>query len=238
MPLRLDPERMRATLSKILSTSFGLSLVVGLPFVQPIRTRAAQLEAQIEALLPGRFRWYEPDHSHATVTAPLRGRYRDRPPLQRYELPADLAGFAEALNHCFDALQPFSLDLDRLYLAADGRMLALGADPGQVRMIVAGCLSLFPGLDQPKDLHGWHVTLGYLQTPTPFATEAEQDRFQVRWAKLQVRSLGTMEVDRVWLVHYADRTMRRIVGKVPLLLGGPNELTAYSLPDGLGIGGG
>jgi hypothetical protein len=236
MTLRPDPTRIRSTLSKNLATSFGLTLVVGMPFALPIGTRAVQLEAQIEALLPGRFRGYEPDHLHATVMAPLRGRYREGPPLQRNELPADLDGFAETLNHCFGALPPFSLDLDRLHLTPDGRMLALGADPGQVRPMVAERLASFPGLDQTKDLFGWHVTLGCLQTPTPFASEAEQLRFEIGWAELKASSLGTMEVDRVWLVHYAVRTMRRIVGKMPLLLGRPNALTADSLLVALGIG--
>ena len=133
-------------------------------------------------------------------------------------------------------LVPFLLELDRLLLAPDGRMLALGPDAGQVRQRVAERLASFPGLDRPKDLGGWHVTLGYLQTPTPFATEAEQADFEVGWAELQTSLLGVIVVDRVWLVHYADRTLSRIVGKAPLLLGRPNTLTPDSLLAALGIG--
>ena len=231
----LDPKRMQTTLSKNQATSFGLTLVVGLPFPRPILAPILRLRAQIETLLPGRFRWYAPDHLHATVMAPLRGRYRDGPPLQRDELPADLDGFVEALNLCFDALQPFPLKLDRLRLASDGRMLALGPDAGQVRQRVAERLASFPGLDRPKDLDGWHVTLGYLQTPTPFATQAEQADFEIGWAELQTSLLGVMVVDRVWLVHYADRTLSRIVGQAPLLLGQPNTLTPDNLLAALGI---
>ena len=223
-------------MNKNLATSFGLTLVVGLPFPRPMLVRAAQLREQIEALLPGRFRWYAPDHLHATVMAPLRGRYREGPPLQRDEFPEDLDGFVKALNLCFDALRPFPLKLDRLRLASDGRMLALGPDAGQVRQRVAERLASFPGLDQPKGSDGWHVTLGYLQTPTPFATEAEQADFEVGWAELQTSLLGVMVVDRVWLVHYADRTLSRIVGQAPLLLGRPNTLTPDSLLAALGIG--
>ena len=80
------------------------------------------------------------------------------------------------------------------------------------------------------------MTLGYLQTPAPFATEAEQAGFEVGWAELQASSLGAVEVDRVWLVHYADRTLSRIVGKAPLLLGRPNALTSDGLLVALGIG--
>lgn len=234
MTFVLDPTRMQTTLDKNLATSYGLTLVVGLPFPRPVLVRVAQLREQIDALLPGRFRWYALEHLHATVMAPLRGRYRDAPPLRCEDLPADLAGFVEVLNTCFSALQPFTLELDRLLLTPDGRMLALGPDAGQVRQRVAERLASFPGLDQPKDLDGWHVTLGYLQTPTPFATEAERADFQVGWAELQTSLPGVVVVDRVWLVHYANRTLSRIVGKAPLL-GQTNTLTPDSLLAALGI---
>jgi hypothetical protein len=236
MAFDVDLERLQATLTKNLSTSFGLTLVMGLPFAQPILDRAEQLAGEIERLLPDRFCWYALDHLHATVTAPLRGRYREAPPLQRSELPADLDGFAKTLNDCFAALPPFPMGLETLHLATDGQMLAFGADPARVRQRVAECLAPFPGLDPPKDLDGWHMALGYLQSPTPFAIEAEQTTFETGWAKLQASSLGSMVVDRVWLVHYADRRLRRIVGRAPLLLGRPNALTADSLLVALGIG--
>lgn len=236
MTLVLDPKRMQTTLSKNQAISFGLTLVVGLPFPRPILAPIRRLRAQTEALLRGRFRWYALEHLHATVMAPLRGRYRDAPPLRCEDLPADLDGFVEVLNTCFSALRPFTLELDRLHLAPDGRMLALGPDAGQVRQRVAERLASLPGLDRPKDLDGWHVTLGYLQTPTPFATEAEQADFQVGWAELQTSLLGVVVVDQVWLVHYADCTLSRIVGKAPLLLGRPNMLTPDSLLAALGIG--
>lgn len=216
---RLDPERVRRTLHKNLATSFGLTLAVGLPFPRPMLDRLAQLRNQIEALLPGHFRWYAPDHLHATVLALLRGRYREGPPLQRHELPADFDGFVETLNACFDALQPFTIDLDRLLLTPDGQVLALGPDPGRVRQQVAERLASFPGLDRPKDPDGWHITLGCLQTPLPIATEAKQAGFEVSWTELRASSLGAIVVDQVWLVHYADRTLSRIVGKTPIRLG-------------------
>ena len=236
MTLVLHPKRMQTTLNKNQATSFGLTLVVGLPFARPILAPILRLRAQAEALLPVRFHWYTLDHLHATVMAPLRGRYRDAPPLRREELPANLGGFVEALNTCFNGLVPFTLELNRLLLAPDGRMLALGPDAGQVRKRVAECLVPFPGLDRPKDLGGWHVTLGYLQTPTPFATEAEQASFEIGWADLQTSLPVVVVVDRAWLVHYADRTLSRIVGKAPLLLGRPNTLTPDNLLAELGIG--
>jgi 2'-5' RNA ligase len=235
MTLVLDLTRMQMTLNRNLATSYGLTLVVGLPFPLPVLIRVAQLREHVQARLPGRFRWYEPEHLHATVIAPLRGRYRDGPPLQRDDLPTELDGFAEALSHCFSALQPFPLKLEGLRLAPDGRMLAFGPDPGRVRQQVAERLASVPGLDRPKDLDGWHVTLGYLQASAPFGNAAEQASFEFGWNKLQSNALGTVEVDRVWLVHYADRTLSRIVGKAPLLLGLPNALTAEHLLVNLGI---
>lgn len=232
----LNSQQARTTRAKNLSTSFGLTLVVGLPFASEILEQAAQLRAQTEALVPGRFRWYAPDHLHATVMAPLRGRYREGPPLQRNELPADLEGFVEALNQCFAALEPFPLKLDRLCLAPDGRLLALGADPGRVRPQVAERLVSLDGLDRPKSLDNWHVTLSYLQIPAPFAPQAEQAGFGVDWGELQAAPLGAMEVDQVWLVHYAKRTLSQIVGKAPLQLGRPNALTEDSFMTVLGIG--
>jgi hypothetical protein len=236
MALNLDPPQMQVTLNKNLAISFGLTLAVGLPFSRPILAPILRLRAQTEALLPDRFRWYELDHLHVTVMAPLRGRYREGPPLQRHELPADSEGFFETLNQCFTAMEPFHLSLDRLRLTADGRLLALGADPSHVRRRVAERLASIPGMDQPKGSDGWHATLGYLQTPTPFATEAEQADFEVDWAELQESLLGVGVVDRVWLVHYANRTLSRIVGKAPLLLGRPNTLTPDSFLAALGIG--
>lgn len=235
MIVRLEPERMRRTLRKNLTTSFGLTLAVGPPLPQPMLDRVVQLQNQIELLLPGRFRWYAPEHLHATVLALLRSRYREWPPLQCHELPADLDGFVETLNACFGELQPFPLDLDRLLVTPDGQVRVGGSDPGRVRQRFAERLASFPGLDRPKDADGWHITLGFLQMPAP-AAEAEQANFEDSWAELRTCSLGTMLVDQVWLVHYADRTLSRIVGKTPLRLGRLDRLTADRFLSVLGIG--
>jgi hypothetical protein len=234
--MKLDPGKVQTTLDKNQATSFGLTLVIGLPLSRPICNRATQLQTQIEALLPGRWRWYAPDHLHATVTAPLRGRYRAGPPLQRPELPSDLDGFAAALNHGFAAQQPFPLELDRLLLASNGLVLALGPDSGHVRQQVAQYLAPFPEFDLPQDPDGWHVTLGHLETSAPFATDAEQLRFEAGWSDLQkAGALGRMTVEQVWLVHYANRTLTKVIGRVPLLLGRPNMLSAGEILNALKI---
>ncbi len=235
MTLILDPQQMQTTRSKNLATSYGLTLVVGLPFPRPILAQVARLWERVDAAWPGCVRWVAPSHLHATVMAPLRGRYRAEPPLQHHELPVDLAGFVEELNRCFTALEPFPLNLDRLCLAPDGRLLALGADPGNVRSRVTERLAPFAGLDRPKALAGWHVALGYLQSPETLAAGGEHVHWEADWACLQATSLGVLEVVQVWLVHYADRMLSRIVGKTPLRLGRPNALTEASFLTALGI---
>lgn len=226
----LDSQQMQMTQSKNLATSYGLTLVVGLPFPPSLLAQVTRLEERIDAAWPGGFRWRAPSHLHATVMAPLRGRYRAGPPLQRDELPADLAGFVEALNRCFTALDPFPLDLGWLCLAPDGRLLALGADPGRVRAQVAARLAPFAGLDRPKARTGWHMTLGDVQSPE-IAAGGERALGVASWA----RSLGALDVGQVWLVHYADRLLSQIVGKTPLQLGQPNVLTEASFLTALGI---
>jgi hypothetical protein len=107
MAPELDPHRMRELLKKNLATSFGLTLVVGLPLAPPILAQLARVRAAVEAQLPGQYQWYASKHLHATVMPLLRGRYREAPPLQLHELPADLNSLADRLDECFSALQPF-----------------------------------------------------------------------------------------------------------------------------------
>lgn len=232
----LDVDRMRVALDRNVATSFGLTLVVGLPFPQPLLAGVAQVRDHIDLMAPGGFRWYALDHLHATVLAPLRGRYREGPSLQRSELPQDLEGFVATLNACFGALQPFVLDLDKLVLTPAGLVLAVGPDPGQVRQRVAQNLASWPRLDRPKDLGSWQVTLGFLQTPEPTSSGAHLASLEAGWAEFQSNSVGAMTVDQVWLVHYADRMLSRIVGKAPLPLGRPGSLTADRLLGLLAIG--
>jgi hypothetical protein len=236
MAPELDPHRMRELLKKNLATSFGLTLVVGLPLAPPILAQLARVRAAVEAQLPGQYQWYASKHLHATVMPLLRGRYREAPPLQLHELPADLNSLADRLDDCFSALQPFRFAVDRLEFMPDGRLLALGADPGHVRRQVAERLASLARLDPPKDLGDWHVTVGYLATPSPFASEAERAGFEAGLARLQAGSPSAMEVHQVWLVHYADRTLDRIVGRIPLPVGSPIGLTSDYILTRLAIG--
>ena len=49
--------------------------------------------------------------------------------------------------------------------------------------------------------------------------------------------IGRVTVRHIWLVHYANRTLDRIVGKIRFALGRSNPLTAERLFEGLGIAG-
>ena len=84
--LMFDEEKVRQIIRKNQATSYGLTLVIGLPFPSDIGSRVQLIQRQLEALTPGHFFWYGLDHLHATLVAPLRGRYRDHPALQRLGL--------------------------------------------------------------------------------------------------------------------------------------------------------
>ena len=74
MKLALDEARVQQTIHKNTATSYGLTLVAGLPFPAEIGSRVQAIQAQLEPLAPGRFTWYGVDHLHVTLVAPLRTR--------------------------------------------------------------------------------------------------------------------------------------------------------------------
>lgn len=232
----LVAERVRQTGLKNQNTSYGLTIVAGLPFSGALRKGFAQAQSQLEQLAPGCFTWYETGHLHTTLLAPLRGRYRESPPLRRDELPADLARFVHTLGRSFESIRPFSLTFDRFLLTSHGLALATAPDTDGVRRRVAACLQPFPELDPPKHLDEWHVTLGYLHTTTPFASEDEQTRFEAGLVRLPDGPPLQLAVDGLWLVHYANRMLDRIVGRVALALGKPNLLDPDPVLADLGIG--
>ena len=123
MKLTLIEEKVQQTIRKNTATSYGLTLVIGLPFPPEISTRIQSTQQYLESLVPGRFTWYGLEHLHATLVAPLRGRYRDFPPLQREELPTDLQGFTQNLANFFAHYPPFSLELAGVHLSNNGFVL-------------------------------------------------------------------------------------------------------------------
>jgi hypothetical protein len=225
-------DKVRRTIQKNTATSYGLSLVVGLPFPDEICARIGRIQQQLEALAPGRFTWYGLDHLHATLFAPLRGRYREGPPLQREELPADLEGFVRDVVSFFVQLDPFSLELAGVHVSQDG--VAEVRENTLVQRLVSS-LHRYPELDEPKHRAGLHIAIGFLNKIPPFDTDEGRACFEAGLDQFMSTPVGQVTVQQVWLVHYANRTLDRIVGKVPLALGRANTLTATRLLRELGI---
>jgi hypothetical protein len=231
MKLTLVEKKIQQTIRKNTATSYGLTLVTGLPFPTQIGHQVQDIQQQLETLAPGRFTWYALDHLHATLVAPLRGRYRDSPPLQREELPANLQSFTQDLATFFAQHQPFALVLAGVHISENGFVL-VGENTFEQQL--ASALQRFPELDKPKSLKGFHVAIGFCNTSWPFAKD-EQAAIETALSKIEDTPIGSMEVRQVWLVHYANRTLNRIIGKVPFTLGQTNALTAEYLLQGLGI---
>ncbi len=232
-PLRftLDEAAILQTISRNRAPSYGLTLMAGLPFPEDICARIQALQGQVEALAPGRFTWYRPVLLHATLYAPLRGVYRPAPPLRRAEVTADWAGFCAGLARICTQSRPFTLELRGISLTSDG-MLVIHEDTLAQRL--AAGLSGYPGLDQPKHWNGLHVVIGYLHTANPFASVNAQADFEQRCAALDT-AIGAAQVSRVWLVHYANRVLQRIVGQVELELGRESRLSCEEIAQALGL---
>jgi len=228
----LVDEKVRATIRKNTATSYGLALIIGLPFQPEICNAIQRVQRQLEALVPARFTWYDRDHLHATLVASLRGRYREHPPLQREQLPSDLDGFTRDLGDFFARLQPFPLELSGVHITEEGSVMVAENTPMQQ---LASRLRRYPELDQPKHLKGLHVAIGFLNTCRPFSTEEERRHFEEGFAQIMDIPIGRMMVRQVWLVHYANRTLNRIIGRVPFTLGCSNSLTAERLLQDLGV---
>jgi len=228
----LNIERVRETIRKNRATSYGLTIVVGLPFPAHICARIGQLQQQIEALVPGRFVWYSPEQCHATVVAPLRGLYRPAPPVQQQELPANLAGFFKALAAFAGQTRPFTLALAGVYLMPNGVVLLSEQTVGQQ---LAVRLQNFPELDRPKHLRGLSVSIGYLNSPNPVATGQQKQRVAQSLQAMAAASIGQTMVQQLWLVHYANRTLNQVVGKVALPLGRSTCRPVEQWPGELGI---
>src|SRR5581483_10938547 len=65
-------ETVSKTIWKSTATSYGLTLVAGLPFPYTICTSIRCVQEQLDLLAPGGFTWYECHYLHTTVVAPLR----------------------------------------------------------------------------------------------------------------------------------------------------------------------
>jgi hypothetical protein len=233
--LMLDEERVKQAIRKNQATSYGLTLVAGLPFPTDICSRVERIQRQLEALAPGHFCWYGAHHFHVTLVAPLRGRYRDRPALQREELPADLQGFAGDLARFFASQPPFSVELGRANITPDGTVVVdVASENGLVHQL-ATILRQYPALDQPKHVGNLHTSIGYLNIVHPFAADDGRSHLEDLMPQLIDIPVGRMAVQQAWLVHYADRTLNRIVGKTLYTLGQTRVVAVKQWLQELGI---
>jgi hypothetical protein len=223
----MNPEAIFETAQRNRSASYGLTLVAGFPCPPEIAASAGRIQAQVDAALPGAFAWHAPNHLHVTLAAPLRSRYRPAPPLQSSELPDNLDGFLLALADFFAVEQPFCLVLRGVSLAPDGHLVCQvdGADPvvQGFRRRLASCLATFPALDPLRTGNFLHLTLGYLTIAPGEAEDASGadilPRLGLSQARLAEVSMGIWPVAAAWLVHYANRTLDAVVGRLRLPLG-------------------
>ncbi|MEI2612644.1 MAG: hypothetical protein V9G20_28725 [Candidatus Promineifilaceae bacterium] len=223
--MTLLPEQVINTRTINTNPSYGLTLVLGLPLPAALDEQIQQMHDELEGIAPGQFGWYAPYHRHITVIAPLRGRYRTHPPLQMNELPLPLAPFVQALNDCFSQLPRLVLQPVGAHLGNNGMVSVQFAGGEQIKPHISRFLSVFPELDPPKrqnyDPGLLHHTTGYL---TALPTVAQQEKIAACLAQRQFT--GVMPVATIWLVHYANRTLRQVVGRLPFQLQQVNEVTA------------
>lgn len=90
---------------------------------------------------------------------------------------------------------------------------------------LASRLHKYPECDQPKHVRGLHVAIGFLKSHQPFSIDEEQARFRDGLVQMIDISIGRAEIQKVWLVHYANRSLSHIRGKVPFMLGRANSLS-------------
>jgi hypothetical protein len=223
--------------AKNAATSYGLTLVAGLPLPLVISEQVKCIQQSIDEAAPGRLEWYPTAHLHITLAALLRGRYRDGPPLAWRELPADLPGFVENLMGTFAHMAPFSVRLGCLHLNSDGILALEARDETGVRDQIVMRLCNYPELDLEKPSQDpLHVSIGYLCAPTvECSAEAPVEVLQCRLANISTRSIGAFAVDRVWLVHYSNRTLNRILGRMPFRLGHPRQVSVKHFLEALQI---
>lgn len=233
MHLNLNATEIEKTIASNRATSFGLTMVIGLPFPADVSRKFERIQQSIEALLPGRFTWYGHDQCHATLAAPLRGIYRTAPALTRDSLPDDPASFTRELTDIFSHTPPYTFSLGRVHLTPNGLLVIEEKTLGKQ---LAAIFQRHPRLDHPKCQPGLHITLGYLNTPQPFDTSADEDRLADLLTQSAFQEVGTVEIEMARLVHYANRTLNTVLGQIIFRLGQPNSLSPEELLSMLKIG--
>jgi hypothetical protein len=214
--------------------SYGLTLVAGLPLPEEITANIQALQQEIEAAWPGRFRWYTPAQLHVTVAALLRGRYRPGPPLLRSELPGDLEAFAEVLTASAEDVQPFKLKFLGGSLGKGGGLVVRAYGGEAARDRFGAIHARFAELDPPKAGETLHATLGFQRV---FSQTSAEDMAgnETRLRNWLEAFAGSCRIEMLWLVHYSNRTLSQVVGKVKLPLGEKSSLNGEELVKRLGI---
>lgn len=234
MDLKVDAARGQRMREKNQARSYGLTLVVGLPFAPALMDRAAALQAEVEKAAAGVFCWYQPRQIHATVYAPRRGDYERAGPLRREELPG-LEIYLEHLAAYYGQLSPFVARMGAPQLTVDGALIFREMS-GVARPTPAPPARPLSWLDQPKHSGGGLVcSTGYLRQPEKLQQAGTEAAISQAIATDGARGETATPIERVWLVHYSSRTLDAIEGQLAFTLGRKLEMDAAAMCAALGL---
>lgn len=200
------------TSTRNLAPSYGLTLVAGAPLPPGLTCAVLRFQQTVEAAAPGCFRWYEAPQLHVTLAAPVRGRYRHAPPLRRSELPDRLEALFGDLAATCRALPPLEMALGAPEVRS--RTLLFEVEGGaEHAALLRELIARHPGWDEPKG-GPLHLSAGFL------LPQVDEERAANAVGSLQRAAAGPVAgVDEIALVHYANRTLSKVVGEVRLPLG-------------------
>jgi len=216
----------RSQAQKNIATSYGLTIVAWLPLSAGNVRHIFKLQKQVKRILPTSVSWYDASHLHVTLAAPLRGRYRSWPPLQRIELPMNLESFISDLASFFNSLGLLEIALSGLFLSIEGYLFSKVTTSPQIRPPLVEILQKYPEFDRSDSFAPLHMTLGYI---LPASEQIPLEK------EIELPFSVVEHVDKVWLVHYSNRTLSQIIGKVAFSLGEPAAINVPELLDALGI---
>lgn len=236
MDLTIDEARIQRMLRKNQATSYGLTLVVGLPFAQAFQERATALQEELEKVAAGAFAWYQPAQMHATVYAPKRGDYARSGPLRGEEIPGLDAYLAHLAGH-YAQLAPFAAQMGTPTLTPDG-VLIFHEVQGIARPTPPPPAMPPAWLDQPKHSGGGLVcSIGYLRQPERLQAAETRAAISETLAAASGQGATAAPIERVWLVHYRTRTLGNIVGRLAFPLGQRQEMERAQMCAALGLAG-
>ena len=101
----------------------------------------------------------------------------------------------------------------RVFSSDRGHVAVSVHDGHDIQKRIATTFAHYPELHHPDRFDDLHVTLGYLNAPGESLTDAEMGFLSEGFGEIENLPIGEMLVDKVWLVHYANRTLNRILGR-------------------------